>query len=135
MRVAAVEALIATLTMSLVCCGTVARSSRDQLTVCTAAMNAAALSGRVITVRADVVSDLIEHTMLVSDDCPKETISLALMADAAGGDDLKRAIVDGMPDARITATFTGRLEWRPSESPARLLNITEVADVVVQSKR
>ena len=105
------------------------------MTVCTVAPRAALLAGEVITLRSDVLSDLLEHTILVSDDCPTETISLALTSDAVGSDELKRAIVDGMPDARVTATFTGMLEWKPTESPARLLNVTHVANITIQPRK
>ena len=103
--------------------------------VCEISKNSEAFDGKVVTLHAAVLSDLIERTFLVSDDCPSETVSIAMAADAEGAELLRHALVDVMPNGAITATFIGTFEWRANETPARVLNVRAVRDLVANDDR
>lgn len=100
--------------------------------VCEISKNSEVFDGKAVRLHAAVMSDLIERTFLMSADCPSETVSIAIVADAEGGESLKRAIVDVMPEGTITATFTGTFEWHANETPARVLNVGAVHDLVIR---
>src|SRR5688500_13909797 len=92
--------VMAAATTLLACCATTGtkRPTRTIRTnVCQLSKSSAAFDGKSVILRAEVLSDLVEHTVLVSDQCPREAISLALLPAATGGEALKRAIVHGMP--------------------------------------
>lgn len=99
--------------------------------LCDVARRSLAYHDKSVTLTAAVLSDLIEHTFLTSDECPSETISLTLLPSAPGADELRRELVAGMPAAKIIATFTGTFEWTPDERPARVLNVSAVSDLHV----
>jgi hypothetical protein len=116
----------------LLSCNTTQRTQAIGTDVCEVSKSSEAFHGKVVTLRAAVLSDLVERTFLISADCPSETVAIAVAADAEGGESLKHAIVDVMPDGTITATFIGTFEWRPNDMPARVLNVRAVHDLVAK---
>jgi len=132
MRCGWLNAILSAAAATLLGCATAAPQSADvpiRTDVCDVARRSAAYDDKTITLRATVLSDLIEHTYVTSDECPNDTISLALVPDAPGADALRRALVAGMPSAKIVATFTGTFEWTQEERPARTLNVIAVSDL------
>jgi hypothetical protein len=100
--------------------------------VCKINKNSAAFDRKSVVVRAEVRSDLLEHTFLTSADCPAATVSIEMRADAEGGEAFKQKLLDVMPDGTMIAVFTGTFEWRPNETPSRILNVSSVRDLVVE---
>lgn len=100
--------------------------------VCEISERSKAFDGKVVTLHAGILSDLVEHTNLISSNCPSCTLAVALEANAEGGDAMKMALTEAMPDGAITAVFTGTFEWHANETPARLLKVSAVRQLVVR---
>jgi hypothetical protein len=121
-----------TMALTLLSCESMRTKDPVATDVCGISTNSARFHQKAVTLKAMVLSDLIEHTFLVSAQCPSDTVSLSLDPAAEGAEAFKRALVDGMPNVKVLATFTGTFQWRPGETPARVLNVTAVRDLVVK---
>jgi len=114
-------------------------SSREPLvvTVCQVIARAEHYRGKVLKVSASVMSDGLEHTVLVDQSCPGSGLTLEFPAkppEVPGVAALQEAIFakQGRPgtlDKDVSAVFTGAFEWRPKESSKWALSVTRVSDV------
>jgi hypothetical protein len=103
--------------------------------VCSLATESASFHEKRVVVSGEVTSDIVEHTMIVSDQCPAEAVVLVLSKDDPnGGEALKQAIVDAMPNKLLTATLEGTFEWRPDDYPTRILRISGASNIRVSPR-
>jgi hypothetical protein len=116
-------------------CGTASNDAPDRIDFCKVAREPEVFSGRRVTVRAQILSDLLEHTLIVSDDCSKEAIvPIIASRSVAGSEELMLALEQGMPNRKVIATFTGEFVWNPQENPARVLNVLSISEIFSDSK-
>jgi hypothetical protein len=109
------------------------------LDVCQAVEQVQRLNGQYISVHGYVGSDGIEHTDLLSDDCPGVSIALRMTA-AATRDDPGTKLVEAAlycppfgtrGEKVISGDFEGRLARKASPTPALQLRLVKVRNLRV----
>ena len=106
-------------------------------TVCSIANAPALHANREIRIHAAILSDGIEHILLVDESCPRVGIVPVFSAvdEQTGGAALIRAISAGQPgtvDKAVSATFTGVFMWKEPNYPDLALRLTSVSDIVTE---
>ena len=109
--------------------------------LCDIVARPAAYDGKVVRIRASVLSDGIERTVLTDLDCPGLGIvpeSVGPMSKVPGMSELQNAIYRGVPgttDKHIEATFTGAFDWRPTQPLKRVLRVTAVSEMIARASQ
>ena len=90
----------------------------------------------LVKIRARVVGDGFEHTVLIDDACPKEGVIPFVPNDwnSAAGFELDRILREdprGTLNKRVFGTFTGVYLWQSSDIGPRVLSIHEISEVTV----
>jgi len=95
-----------------------------------------AYDGKLVRVRARIISDGLEYVQLVDESCRGSAIDVQVREPHASDPEIsnliKLAYARGMRDSSkpIAATFTGVLKHQPAGFPPIILNVIGVADVV-----
>src|SRR5260221_13246297 len=94
--------------------------------------------GRIVTVKAYILADGLEHSLTVDSVCPGAGIALIGGTNDADASvrELKRTIHRSawqLPSVKISGVFTGRFLWRAKEKPVRAMQLIRVTDMKLSS--
>ncbi len=104
-------------------------------TVCSIVAQPKKYDGKLVRIKASVLSDGMDGTLLVSHDCPRGGIDLVVereFSKVEGLSSIDEAIYRGTPGTKgkeITATFVGKFAWSPRRSPYRTLSVRNIVDL------
>jgi hypothetical protein len=76
----------------------------------------------------------MEHTVLTDTACEGGGMALDTSGPFKGQDELLNALAwrsPGTLDKTITGVFVGKFDWRPKQTPSRILHLKEVLDLKV----
>lgn len=104
--------------------------------ICLIAATPQQYANKTIKTRASILSDGIEHIVLVDERCPGVGVVPLFSATdvATGGAALSAAIYSGRPgttDKRITATFLGVVHRNGAAAPPLTLELSGVSEIEV----
>jgi hypothetical protein len=107
------------------------------VTVCEVVERPESYQGKLLKVSASVMSDGLEHTVLIDQACPGRGLAPETsgeLPEVPGIADLNDAIFDkhsqpGTGDKDLSAVFVGTFEWRPKQIPRWVLHVSQVSNV------
>jgi hypothetical protein len=112
-------------------------NSTVDTTVCELVQHSSRFYKKAVRVRARVVTDIIEHTLVVDESCPSQGVSLwttSAFRQRVDYRELRNAIVDeaaaGSKIKKVTATITGRFMRRREGSRHKIVLEAEKIDDV-----
>jgi hypothetical protein len=104
--------------------------------ICAVAATPQQYANRTIRTHASILSDGIEHIVLVDERCPGVGVTPLFSATdvVSGGAALSAAIYAGRPgttDKRITATFVGVVHRNTADAPPLTIELSGVSEIDV----
>jgi hypothetical protein len=96
-----------------------------KISLCEVSKNPSLYDGKEVQFHAHFMTDHIERSLLVSDDCPDQAMLPYMAENAIGGaafDDAGSVMPRGNLDELITATFTGKFHFAKKPEMCMQLN-------------
>lgn len=108
-------------------------------TVCELVQRSSKFNKKVVRVHASVVTDGIEHTLILDDSCPKVGVSFSTdssFRQRANYQELRNAILDQAASnskiKKVTATLTGRfIRYREGRRTKVALEVENISDIEI----